>query len=346
MGWLNLGRDAVSICASVALLSGCGGERTAAIPGAAAGGAVFPPGERQALGRSWMRASVSGGDLLYVSNFYSGYVYVYSYPQGELVGTLTGFVGPAGECSDSDGDVFITAYVNSSRNASTIYEYAHGGTSPIATLGDPGKAWGCAVDPTTGNLAAANLGSVAIYAGARGNPTLYYTTSDMSPYGFCGYDEKGNLYLPVSIGSAPRLGLARLAHGSGSIDAINLNHAIYAHIGFLPSVQWDGKDVTISSVPSDEGHASGLVSVFRLEITGSDAKVIGTAKLETRNNNHAGQSWIQGKRILGVYYYRGTGHVGVWRYPKGGKPARKIGDVPAKDIGTFYGVTVSIPSSH
>jgi hypothetical protein len=43
---------------------------------------------------------------------------------------------PFGECSDSAGDVFVAAYANSSMNSSTIYEYAHGGTSPVATLSD------------------------------------------------------------------------------------------------------------------------------------------------------------------------------------------------------------------
>jgi hypothetical protein len=337
------------------MLAGCGGSQPLIGARGATPQTLATHADR---GKSWMLPETKSGDLLYVSSFYSGNVYVYSYPQRKLVGTLTGFISPAGECSDSAGDVFITAYSNISGNGSTIYEYAHGGTSPVATLSDSGDAWGCAIDPATGNLAAANgidptnpygsgNGSVAIYADAQGNPTMYYS-SEMSPFGFCGYDDQGNLYLPVSIGPTPHLGLARLAHGSGSIEAINLNHEIYANNAdaFLPSVQWDGKSMTVSSVPSDEGHVSGLVSVYRLEITGSDAKVIGTTKLETHNNDHAGQSWIQGKRIFGIYYHRSYGHVAVWRYPRGGNPVDKIGNVPAKSFSTLFGVTISVAPPH
>ena len=46
--------------------------------------------------------------------------------------------------------------------ASQMVEYAHGGTSSIATLGDPSEyPEGCAVDPATGNLAVANFSAIA-----------------------------------------------------------------------------------------------------------------------------------------------------------------------------------------
>jgi hypothetical protein len=71
-------------------------------------------------------------NLLYVSNGNSS-VTVFSYRHRVLVGTLTGFTYPAGECSDVAGDVFITDY-----SANTITEYAHGAAQPLRTLQDPG----------------------------------------------------------------------------------------------------------------------------------------------------------------------------------------------------------------
>lgn len=50
-----------------------------------------------------------------------------------MKGTLTGFVRPQGECVDNAGDVFTA-----DNGASNIADYAHGGTSPIAVLNDPG----------------------------------------------------------------------------------------------------------------------------------------------------------------------------------------------------------------
>jgi hypothetical protein len=78
-----------------------------------------------------------------------------------------------GACADANGDVFIVESLS-------INEYAHGGTQPIATLSDPsGYGFGCAVDPTTGNLAVVNDGSryistdVLIYHNASGEPVGY-----------------------------------------------------------------------------------------------------------------------------------------------------------------------------
>ena len=71
-------------------------------------------------------------DLLYLTDEGADDVYVYSWPRGELKGTLTGFDAPNGECVDKAGDVFVA-----NEDESQILEYAHGGTSPIETLSDP-----------------------------------------------------------------------------------------------------------------------------------------------------------------------------------------------------------------
>ena len=65
-------------------------------------------------GRSWMKSSSSGQDLLYVADQTTQDVYVYTYPQGQLVRTLTGFINPTGECVDSGGDVFIVSQESTS----------------------------------------------------------------------------------------------------------------------------------------------------------------------------------------------------------------------------------------
>jgi DNA-binding beta-propeller fold protein YncE len=88
-------------------------------------------------------------DLLYVTSFVSSYVFVFSYPEGKLVGTLGGFsYAASGECSDNQGDVFIIGVQD-------VVKYAHGGSNPIATLKSVNYPNGCAIDPVTGNLAVA-----------------------------------------------------------------------------------------------------------------------------------------------------------------------------------------------
>ncbi|HEX3370694.1 MAG TPA: hypothetical protein VHS56_14035, partial [Candidatus Cybelea sp.] len=89
-----------------------------------------------------MRPEAKSDDLLYVAS--GEQISVYTYPGGRLVGNIGGAVGAL--CSDAAGDVFVVGY--------EILEYAHGVTQPIATLDDYyNNPHGCAVDPTTGNLA-------------------------------------------------------------------------------------------------------------------------------------------------------------------------------------------------
>jgi hypothetical protein len=345
---LDLNRYALSTCVATAMLAGCGGSQPPiGAPGAMPQTSAIA--RHAAHGKSWIEPNASGQDLLYISSA-DGNVYVYTYPGRRLVGTLTGFIRPSGECVDAAGDVFITAYSNDSFTASAIYEYAHGGTTPIATLNDPGGSFGCAVDPMSGNLAAANVfdnsnpynpqyGSLAIYTAAKGNPTMYYS-SQFGPIGSCGYDDEGNVYLTVANGnSLPNL--ARLASGGGSITLISLNKKVYSGYLFTPTVQWGGKHMTISSLPQS---GSGAVSVYHLSISGSSAIVVGTTILNSPRNHHAGESWIQSNHIIGIYDYRGYGYAAFWPYPKGGNPS-DVKRVSKLTSGPLWGVTVSLASS-
>ena len=115
--------------------------------------------------RSWMLPEAKGDELVYLAG-QQGDTYVYSYPSGKLVGTLSGLGGGQYECVDRVGDVFITTPTG-------IYEYAHGGTQPINFL-PLAHSSGCAIDPVTGNLAVVAIGpTIYVYANAQGNPTAY-----------------------------------------------------------------------------------------------------------------------------------------------------------------------------
>jgi hypothetical protein len=143
--------------AAGALLSACGGPQTQpAMPSQP--GATSPAA----------RPDSSSGDLLYVSDQEKAKVYVYSYPAGTLVGTLTGLQFPESLCADEAGNVFVA-----DQGGLKIAEFAHGGTSPIKTLADTQYPVACSVDPVTGNLAAANeAGNVSVYPNASGSPTI------------------------------------------------------------------------------------------------------------------------------------------------------------------------------
>src|ERR1700722_10894750 len=274
------------LVAALILLGGCGGQNVGPIPAAKV--------ETQAR-----HAKASSGDLLYVAdggtNYSGAYVLVYTYPQGKHVATLTGYHRLAGECSDSQGNVFVVAPGEESSNPSTIYEFAHGGSQPIATLTESGIAYGCAVDPTTGNLAVANYtdaanpnkgsGDVAIFSGAMGSATMYYG-SELAAFFYCGFDDAGNLYL--SQETANGNGLAVLRVGSGSLQTLKLKTTLFDAYAFEPSVQWDGSEMTVSSTlkqgPPDGN--SGPVQVYQLSISGNTATVIGSTILNAKPQRH------------------------------------------------------------
>jgi hypothetical protein len=300
----RMGCLAALVTTVVFAFTGCGGSQVAPTSSAPQGATIATHG------KSWMLPGSSSGDLLYVAGRGAadqGVLYVITYPEGQLVGEVSlpysGDIG--GICSDSNGNIFVPS------GEDAIWEYAHGGTQPIATLSvDSGWSNACAVDPRTGNLAVTNdkdypyKGDVAIYAGAQGKPT-YYSDSEIANPFHCGYDDRGNLFLD---GDGP---FAELLAGSGNLTNITLNKK-HNTIG---QVQWDGTYITVTSQNANK--------IYRLQISGSTGKVIGTTQLRGPGRNTTSQSWIQGSTIIAPIgpnsRFRGDDSVGIWNYPAGGK---------------------------
>jgi hypothetical protein len=258
--------------------------------------------------RSWMAPDARKKDLLYISD-QSGDVYVFSYPKGELKGTLTGFADPQGECVDKKGDVWISLFA-----AEQLVEYAHGGTSSIGTLSDPGYLLeGCSVDRTTGNLAAANFagtsnsaGGVAIYADAQGTATTY---SDPNLYLVfsVGYDNAGNLFADGET-SGGSFTFAELPKGSGTFTNLTLNQTIKTP----GTVQWDGTYITV-------GDASAGVT-YQVSVSGSSATVVGSTTLGSSDGIF--QSFIYHGTIIGPNAF--SSNAMFWSYPAGGSPTKTL----------------------
>ena len=197
---------------------------------------------RQSHGHSWMSPDKKKA-LLYVSDYDESVLNVYSYPKLKMVGQITGLSNPDGVCSDKKGNIWVD-----NNTGANLVEYKHGGTSPIATVSDSNNyPVGCSVDPTTGNLAASNIftfsggqGSVAVYKGASGSPTLY-TDPDFIYVYFCGYDNKGNLFID-GVNSGFGFEFAELAKGSSSLKTISLSGGT---VTFPGNIRWDGKNVAV-----------------------------------------------------------------------------------------------------
>jgi hypothetical protein len=170
-------------------------------------------------------------------------VTVYRYWQRELVGTLTGFAKPKGECVDRDRNIYIT-----DRVAEDIVEFRHASTQRAAVLSDSGfQDYACSVDPTTGNLAVANsyqangsAGGIAIYKHATGSPELYRIRGAPNPQ-TCGYDASGDLLVASDYlrDGEQDVSLAYLPKGGSTFIHLDLDVSGSQAEGVY-NVQWDG----------------------------------------------------------------------------------------------------------
>ncbi len=305
----------------VVLLSGCASEQSPL-------GAPTQEGAKAYTSHSEVRTRTSSsGDLLYVGSQSDG-VFVLSYPQGQIINQFQppndGVV--FGMCSDESGDVFVLA----GGTPGYIYEYAHGGTSPIATLEDEYDVpLACAVDPTTGNLAVVNNGDptdVAIYADAQGTPT-YYNDPSMDAMYYCVYDDSGNLFVDGQYDDTALLD--ELPYGGTSFAGIALNKRI-ARPG---SMQWMGTYLALGIYDK---------IVYHVQISGSSGRIVGKTV-----HHHLKSPWtIDGKQLISVYGRAPVAYpfeVAYWTYPRGGPGPTQLLNVFGSHS-RLDGVAVSVGS--
>ena len=320
---LRLGRCALGIGLAVAMLAGCGGAQTTS---SAMPQGVTTTTQRQQDGRSWMLPKAKGGDLLYVGSPASDDVYVYKYPSGEMVGTLTGFDNPLGLCSDTKGNVWITNAV--ATGSTYLVEYAHGGTTAIAKLDDPGfSPQACSVNATTGNLAVGNqVDDVAVWRNARGKRRLYLTSCCVFGPETITYDGSDNV---IFADWTTRNGW--LPKGDAKVRKFKLRPPLSSHGPF----QWDGRYLGILVFSRKQRREE----VIRYNVSGGMASQIGIVPLNgVTGVTTSGQFWIQGSGM--VFTDSRAGDVYFFNYPRGGNPTKTI-----SGLDDPYGITISVGPS-
>jgi hypothetical protein len=314
---------ALNVCVAAAMLAGCGGSQVAPT-----GGPMIS--SHATRGKSWMLPEAKSQDLLYVARSSPGEVSVYTYPKGKPVGTIS-IAAPNGICSDGKGNVFVVGV-----ESQQIYEYAHGGSQPIATLDDSGNnPLGCAVDPSSGDLAVTGgdgLANAAIYQNAQGSPTVY-TDPFAGAFTFCTYDSQSNLFM-----------------GGGDLFELPKGGNSFVEIPIMggpsetspPGIQWDGNYIALQQTgPSRKGPAR----IYQISISGSSASAVNEIDLSSRlneNPHYGAQFWIGNGTIVSPEST--NRNIGLWHYPKGGKEYHTI-KVSAKE-GFLTAVTVSFASKH
>jgi hypothetical protein len=326
-----MSRYALRISVAAAMLAGCGGSQPPV-------GAPGPMPQSHALatnaghGKSWMLPEAKSEDLLYAGG--SEQTYVFSWPGGKSVGELG--VASTYLCSDRYGNIWALS-------RTSVNKYAHGGTTPIATIIPPSgtEPIFCAVDSTTGNLALFLLsnshGEVAVYPDAQGQPVIY---SPLDPSGI-GYDAQGNLFISGYRVSQNVLGELPVGGSQFVPVTLNGNGQKFDHLGPL---QWHGHYLALEGNLPNAYHGKE----YELSLSGSAATVVKTFQYRPLVHG-AWYSWIEGRHIAIPFQLRGHNPyvIGIWRYPGGGEPQKILKTFDGERlVGGVESVTVSVAESH
>ncbi|MFZ0032247.1 MAG: hypothetical protein WAK84_10280 [Candidatus Cybelea sp.] len=351
-----LSRYALGAVAAVALLDGCGGGTTPSA-GTLSDAHVIAmtnplglvPMRHLSRGKSWILPDAGKQWLLYVSDGSSGTIDIYDYRVrvGKLYGQITGFIFPYGQCLDRAGDVYVV-----DNATAKIYEFAHGGTSPIATATDDyGSPIGCSVDPTTGNVAVSNFsesgsgsgaGGLDVFAGGLSGSQNNLTNSTLYRFFPPGYDPKGNLFVQTMDYSGVKY-LTELPAGKTEFTQLT-----GLTVGFPGSVAWDGSYLAAT----DQNYQYNYVTaIHRFTVSGSAVTIVRTTVLTDDCAPHynwmvAVQPFIGGttrqKNAVVAGNLNCPNRENVFNYTNGGTPKRSLPS-PMAPVAP-YGQSISPPS--
>lgn len=286
-------------------LAGCSGASQplpAAMPGMPA---------TQLPARVRLAPDEKSAPTLYVTTS-SATVLTYTWPGLYAGQTISGFDVPEALCTDARGNLYVPDLLRME-----IYEYAPGGSTPTRTLtGNHGFAYSCAIDPTTGNLAVADVvagdsgapGNILIFKKARGKPTVHQAPN-FRQYLYVTYDAAGNLFVDGRDPNGNSL-LAELPKGAKSAEAISMK----TPIGYPSGLQWDGEYLAEGDLNSN--------AIYQFKVNGTKAIQEGSTTL-----SGAGQiyqfaitggtaSHPQGTQIVVADYANNS--IEVWSYPNAG----------------------------
>jgi hypothetical protein len=295
-------RDLLTGCVAVALLAGCRGSGTQPAVGAP-----------QLRANSTAKLGTSSGDLLYVANYTTAAFL--TFPGGKQVGQLSGIGHPVNVCSDTSGNVWFTSYFRPRK--SRLYEFAHGGTKPIATIDVPKSknAVACAVNPTNGDLAVLNSygetgdDSILIWPGGRQGTPQEYTVSFVPTA--CAYDKRGNL-LATGWADSDGYFFAELKNGAAKVT----NISVKPHTFLAGGLQWDGKYFAVS-----EDQPGGPV-IYRLRVAGAMGKVVQAVDIKPVPSQT--RFAVDDGTIVAERRSHDLRLLGLWGYPLGGKPMKSF----------------------
>ena len=246
--------------------------------------------------------------------------------------------------SNKSGNVYVADF-----GTSKIYEFAHGATTPSAVAYDGyGYAIGCAVDPTTGNLAVATYegfgytsGGIDVFAGGPSGAQTYYTNPTVYFMWPPAYDSHGNLFVEGENETGQYTAFAELPHGNSNFDVL-----AGVSIVFPGGVARFGKYLAVT----DQTYKGGMTSaIYTVTTSGSTATIIHTSDLTddcagSQDYTDVAQPIVvgTGKKALvvtGNSYC--TNRFDFWNLANGGNPTREL----HANIAPYYGYGEAVSSA-
>lgn len=314
--FLAFGRYLRHISLGSALLGGCGGPQPS----------VAAP---QMLSNDATKVGRFSGDLLYVVNGQA--VEFLTFPGGKQIGQISGIGHPLNVCSDRSGNLWFTSYFL--RHEYRLYEFAHGGTQPIATIDVPKSktAMACAINPVNGDLAVLNSfygtgerGSVLIWTGAHSGISKEYPVY-FEPTA-CDYDEHGNL-LATGWADSDGYFFGELKSGASKVTEVSLKPRTFS----VGGVRWDGRYFAVA-VQRRRGSL-----IYRLDVSGSTAKVVQT--IYPKPLPYQTWFWVKGDTMVATERTHSGRTLGIWRYPASSTPLKSF-----RGLHDRLGLAVSVGS--
>lgn len=287
--------------------------------------------------RSWVAPDIRRAPrLLFITDAGTNDLYIFTMPALALKATITGLNGPNGACADRSGNVWLA-----NSDALELLQYSRSGAL-LNTLSDPtGSPIGCAVDPTTGNLAVTSFDAfgvsaqVLIYPNATYPPAQEFRNPALDFPFFPAYDPQGNLYVNGLDFSGHYI-LSEAAAGSDTLSTVNISGGT---LYFPGMVQWN---IVASSLALGDQLCNGSPSacIYSATVSGSTATITGTTQLLTFEGGPV-CDMVQGvlgrlSRMVaaGGFFLCGTpSTVNRWLFPAGGIPTNYNNSVVSAPIG-------------
>ncbi|MGA7202344.1 MAG: hypothetical protein WBX26_10975 [Candidatus Cybelea sp.] len=301
---------------------------------------LVAPNVRPDHHKSWVSPDVKKAPrLLFISDINTDDVYIFTMPAMKLQGTLTGFDGPQGMCSDRSGNI----WVNNTKSA-VIQQYSRNGKL-LKTIDDSGYyPIGCAVNKKNGDLAVTNIRTTS---GEPGNVTVYSNGSDprtlanpdQTEYYFPAYDTKGNLYVNGRGGSSNGIMISECRSGSSSCSTLTV---LGVTLNVPGGLNWNK---ATGELVVDDPKCNNLWGscLYSMSISGATATLAKTTSLHDATGGGCdvdqGVFAPKDKYFAGGCIAQGSDPAAVarWKFPAGSNPTHT-----SASVGYPVGAAISI----